>query len=180
MLSKPLSWLKLASILALATMLVVFVFKTPKRSLTTPIVGEAILPTMAPTITVSPTATPTASLTPSPTASPSATPTATVIPENPFSSEEIQGFFKEYSNEYGVDIHYLRHVAVCESGFNPLASYHIYAGLFQFDGATWKSFRKIMNEDPDPDLRFNAREAVKTAAYLFSIGKAHLWPNCLP
>ena len=180
MLTKLSSWLKLASIIALAITVVVFVLKAPKNVLITPLADESILPTMAPTMSVSPTATPTASLTPVPTASPSATPTPTVIPENPFSSEEIQGFFEKYSNEYGVDIHYLRHVAVCESGFNPLATYHIYAGLFQFDGATWKSFRKIMNEDPDPDLRFNAREAVKTAAYLFSIGRSSLWPNCLP
>jgi len=135
---------------------------------------------MLPTVSVVPSASPSASLTPSPTASPTATPTPSVVPENPFASEEIQGFFEEYSNKYGVDIHYLRHVAVCESGFNPLATYHIYAGLFQFDPATWKSFREIMNEDPDPDLRFNAKEAVKTAAYLFSIGKSSLWPNCVP
>jgi soluble lytic murein transglycosylase-like protein len=177
MLTKPSSWLKLLLFIVIP---LVFLVSTSKEVLTTPVANEVVLPTMLPTVLVTPSASPSASLTPSPTVSPTATPTPSVISESPFTLEEIQGFFEKYSGKYGVDIHYLRHVAVCESGFNPLATNNIYAGLFQFDPATWKSFRNIMDEDPDPNLRFNGKEAVKTAAYLFSIGKSSLWPNCVP
>jgi hypothetical protein len=37
-----------------------------------------------------------------------------------------------------------------------------------------------MELDPNPDLRYNAEESIKTAAYLISIGKTYLWPNCIP
>lgn len=185
MLTKPLSWLKLVLFFAVPLWLVT---RQPKEELVVPIevevTDEAALPTMLPTVSVESMVSPSATLAPSPIATPTALPTVTpslsAIPESPFTSEEIHGLFEKYSSEYGIDINYLRHVAVCESGFNPLATNHIYAGLFQFAPATWKSFRNIMNEDPDPVLRFNAKEAVKTAAYLFSIGKSTLWPNCVP
>jgi len=119
-------------------------------------------------------------LTPSPTASITATPTVEEKPDNLYSSEEIQGFLKEYSDKYGLDINYLRHVMVCESGFNPLAVNGVYAGLFQFDERTWATYREMTNENPDPKLRLDAREAVKTGSYVISIEKTDLWPNCIP
>jgi len=179
MLTKLSSWIKLATIVLLLVVPVVFL-RRRKKVLITPEPDLASLPTVLPTITVSPTASPTAILTLSPIASVTATPTPTIIPENPYSSEEIHGFFKEYSEKYGLDVNYLRHVAVCESGFDALAINLVYAGLFQFDTRTWETFRDLTNEDPDPDLRFDAREAVKTASYLISIGKTALWPNCIP
>ena len=37
-----------------------------------------------------------------------------------------------------------------------------------------------MGEDPDISLRYNAEEAVQTAAYNLSINNAGIWPNCAP
>lgn len=86
----------------------------------------------------------------------------------------------KYSVERGVDPNVIRHIAICESGFNPKAKRYIYAGLFQYDGATWKSYRKRMGENPDPDLRYNAEEAIKTTVYIVSLKRLYLWPNCAP
>jgi soluble lytic murein transglycosylase-like protein len=62
-----------------------------------------------------------------------------------------------------------------------MASHAGYGGLFQFGSITWKNIRKEIGEDPNPDLRFNAEEAVQTAAYAISKGKkSSFWPNCYP
>ena len=45
---------------------------------------------------------------------------------------------------------------------------------------TVKNLRKEFGEDTDPNLRFNAEEAIQTAAYGLSKGKSALWPNCTP
>jgi len=37
-----------------------------------------------------------------------------------------------------------------------------------------------MGEETDANLRFNAEEAVQTAAYVLKENKAYIWPNCLP
>lgn len=74
----------------------------------------------------------------------------------------------------------LRHIAICESGFRSSAKNGPYGGLYQFDETTWKSSRRVMGEEIDPQLRFNAEEAVQTAAYLISKDKFYLWPNCKP
>ncbi len=87
---------------------------------------------------------------------------------------------EKYSREKGVDPNKIRHIAICESGFNPAAKNYIYGGLFQFAPATWKSYRKLMGENPEPYLMFDAQEAVKTAVYLVAAGKTYLWPNCIP
>jgi soluble lytic murein transglycosylase-like protein len=99
---------------------------------------------------------------------------------NKYSSEEIYNMINQYSGEKGVSPDVIRHLAVCESGFRPDVKNGIYAGLFQYDPSTWKNFRKMMGEDPDPDLRFDAKEAIRTTVYLVSIGKQSLWPNCMP
>mgnify|MGYP001610795585 CR=1 FL=1 len=133
---------------------------------------------VAPTPTVTPTSTPS----PSPTSRPKPTraPTPTSKPQPKFTPEEIYNFTNQYGGQYGVDPNVIRHVALCESGFKPEAKNYIYAGLFQYDAATLKTFRKKMNEDPYPVLRYNAREAVKTVAFTLSLGYTHLWPNCYP
>ena len=139
-----------------------------------------ISPTAAntPTPTNLPTPTPTPSSPPSP--SPSLTPTLTPIPQPLFTSEQIHSFIERFAGQYGVDPNILRHIAVCESGFNQNAINGSYAGLFQFGTSAWKNNRTIMGEDNSPDLRLNAEEATQTSAYLISIGKGHLWPNCIP
>ncbi|MBU0572723.1 lytic transglycosylase domain-containing protein [Patescibacteria group bacterium] len=131
---------------------------------------------MTPSPTPSPTSEPTQ--TPKPTSTPSPSPTP--IQQPVFSSEEIHGFIERFAGQYGVDPNVLRHLAVCESGFNPLAIKLNYAGLFQFSPNTWIKYRLLMGEDTDIDLRLNAEEAVQTAAYAYSIGHASIWPNCAP
>jgi soluble lytic murein transglycosylase-like protein len=84
----------------------------------------------------------------------------------------------DISGQYGVDPNVIRHMAVCETGFNAAARNHQYGGLFQFDSQTWKTYRQRLNLDSNPDLRFDAKEAIITAAYIIQLGKSHLWPNC--
>lgn len=96
----------------------------------------------------------------------------------PATSQEINGFIERFSAQYNVDPNILRHIAVCESSFNPFAVNRNYAGLFQFAPNTWRSNRVEMGEDADVNLRFNAEEAVQTAAYMLSVGKRSIWPVC--
>jgi len=131
-------------------------------------------PTETPLETPTPTAISTAKATPSPT------PTPTIIVQPQYSSQEINGFIERFSSQYGVDPNVVRYIAICESGFNPLAEVAGYAGLFQFGPVTWANIRKQIGEDTNPDLRFNAEEAAQTAAYALSQGKGAIWPNCTP
>jgi len=96
------------------------------------------------------------------------------------SPEEIHAFIERFAAQYGVDPNVLRHIAVCESGFNPLASKFSYAGLYQFGPNTWKNYRLMMGEDPNVDLRYDAEESTQTAAYVLSINQGYIWPSCLP
>jgi len=132
--------------------------------------------------TPSPTSTPAPkpTETPSPTPSPAPVPTETPIPQPIISSEEIHGFIERFAGQYGVDPNVLRHLAVCESGFNPLATNLNYVGLYQFSPNTWIKYRQLMGEDAGIDLRFNAEEAVQTAAYAYSLNHDSIWPNCAP
>ena len=140
------------------------------------------VPTLTPTSF--PTATPTATSTPTPTPTmkptPTPTPTPAVVPQRNFSQEEIHGFIERFAAQYSVDPNVLRHIAVCESGFNASAVNGPYVGLYQFGITSWRSNRTQMGEDADPNLRFNAEEAIQTAAFIVSKGMGNLWPNCFP
>lgn len=156
--------------------------KTQREPLISPIIS--ITPTIEPsptasesvvlamTVTTSPSATPTRLKTPTPT---KVTPTPTRA-----SSQEINGFIERFAQQYGVDPNVIRHMALCESGFNSSATNSKYVGLFQFDATSWKNIRKMMGEETDPDLRYSAEESVQTACYAISIGKRRMWPNCVP
>lgn len=146
----------------------------------TEILSQAVEITPIPTLT--PTPTPTPSPTPRPTPTPTLipTPTPTSAPVVTFTSEQIHGFIERFAVQYGVDPNVLRYIAVCESGFNPLAYNVGYAGLYQFGPTTWAKFRQQIGENTNPDLRFNAEEAVQTAAYVLSVERGGIWPNCLP
>ena len=98
----------------------------------------------------------------------------------PVSPQEIHAFIERFSAQYGVDPNVMRHIAVCESGFNPLAINGPYIGLYQFGKSGWISNRQALGENTDTDLRLSAEESVQTAAYIISIGKGSLWPNCFP
>jgi soluble lytic murein transglycosylase-like protein len=111
---------------------------------------------------------------------PTRIPTPTVVSQPRFSPEQIHAFIERFAAQYSVDPNVLRHIAVCESGFNPDAVNGPYAGLFQFTKSTWKSNRLSLGEDTNTDLRFNAEEATQTATYLISQGKKDIWPNCYP
>jgi hypothetical protein len=120
--------------------------------------------------------TPSKTLSLTPTPSPITTPIVSITA--PASSQEINGFIEKYAVEYGVDPHILRGIAMCESGFNPSAVNKNYTGLYQFSPSTWKTNRSEMQADQNPDLRFNAEESVRTAAYMLSVGKRRSWPVC--
>lgn len=91
---------------------------------------------------------------------------------------DLEPLFDKYSSQYGVSKALIKKIAQCESGFNPKAVNGPYAGMYQFLASTWISQRKIMGEDPNPELRFNAKEAVKTTAFKISRDGAGAWSVC--
>ena len=107
-----------------------------------------------------------------PTPKPSPTPT-----QDP-GANDIYGLTEQASGKYGVDAGKLRHIAQCESGFNPQSVHLNYAGLYQFSPGAWKKYRNLMGKDANPDLRLNAEAAIETAAYVLSVNQAYIWPNC--
>lgn len=127
-------------------------------------------PQATPTPTTAPTVLPTA--TPTPTAAPTPQPTIAVV-------TDLETFFSEYSNQYHVDEELLKKIARCESGFNATSNNSdMYLGMFQFSAGTWSGARTRMGLDPNPDLRTNPEEAIKTAAYVISTRGAGAWPVC--
>ncbi|MEK7544446.1 MAG: transglycosylase SLT domain-containing protein [Patescibacteria group bacterium] len=140
------------------------------------------IPTTPPTPTVTPEPTRRPTLPPTPTKNPTLTPHPTTTPLSiPIStSQQINEYIDRFSSQYGIDPNVLRHTALCESGFHPGATNGPYVGLFQFDATTWKTFRNLMGEDTNIDLRENAEEAVQTAAYVYSIHASRIWPHCVP
>jgi len=139
---------------------------------------EIISPTPSPT--PEPTNTPTPTPKPKPQPTPTLKPTPTPISQPTVSSEQINSFIERFAGQYGVDPSALRSIAVCESGFNPLAANLVYAGLYQFTPTTWIKYRELLGEETNPDLRFNAEEAVQTAAFVLSLGQTFIWPSCVP
>ncbi len=126
-----------------------------------------------PTLTPTPTPTPTLTPTPTPTPLPTTTPTPITAPV------DLESLFITYSNKYSVDKNLLKKIAACESGFNTNANFrNIYKGMFQFAASSWESVRTAMNMDPNPDLRTNPEEAIKTAAFMLSVGRKNAWPTC--
>lgn len=127
-----------------------------------------------------PTPTPTPTPSPKLTLAPTPSPKPKVIPIAPASSQQINAFIERFAAQYGVDPNVLRHIAICESGFNPLASNLSYAGLYQFSPNSWQNYRVKMGEEMNADLRFNAEEAVQTAAFVLSRNQGYIWPSCVP
>ena len=183
MLTKSSSWLKLAIFISLITLYSLF-SKKSQKTLINPTPSPTSSPinpaSPSPSIPPSPSPSPTPNPSPLPSPTPSPPPIPSPSPQPEYSQEEIHGFFEKYSNDYHIDIHVLRYIAICESGFNPKATNLYYAGLFQFNPSIWSYYRNMLNQDPDPGLRTNAKEAVKTAAYVLSINHAYIWPNCVP
>jgi hypothetical protein len=150
------------------------------------VLGLFIIPTPTPTVTPSPepiatpAITPTLTPTPSPSPTSTTTPTPTPVPQLTYTSDQINALIDRFANQYGVDPHVLRHIALCESGLDPMAVNGPYVGLYQFNSITWQNNRELMGEETNLDSRLNAEEAIQTAAYILSIGRDGIWPNCLP
>jgi hypothetical protein len=126
-------------------------------------------------------ATPTTAPTAIPTAVPTTAPipTATPLPRPVVAAPgDLDGFFTKYADEYAVDKEDLKRIAKCEAGFNSQADTGLYAGMFQFAAQTWISNRAAMGLDTNPDLRKNAEESIRTAAFMIHRGGRHAWPNC--
>ena len=137
---------------------------------------ETPTPSKTPTDTPSPTPIPTPKPTPILTPTPSPTPTPSALPTSqPYDAISL---VSKYAQEYGVDDHVLFTIGQCESGFNPTSVNGPYGGVYQFHYSSWASIRNSMGLDPDPDLRFNPEESIKTAAFKIARDGVEAWPAC--
>lgn len=91
---------------------------------------------------------------------------------------DITRLIEKYAGEYGVNKDMMIHIAKCESGFRSNAVNGPYAGIYQFVATTWISNRRAMGLDENPQLRFNAEESVRTAAFKMSRDGFGAWPVC--
>ena len=147
----------------------------------TPTVLGLVIHSPTPSPTTEPSPTPSETPIPTPTASPTKKPLPTRTPTPtpvPITSEQLDGWFTQYSNLYSIERAKLQRMAVCESNLKPHARNGDYGGLYQFSTSTWKATRRVMNVNPDPGLRFNPEEAIKTAAFKISTMGLSPWPNC--
>lgn len=96
----------------------------------------------------------------------------------PVAPVELELLFDKYCGEYGLDKAIMKKIADCESHFNPQAVNGPYGGMYQFLASTWVANRQAMGLDPNPDLRFDAEESIKTAAYKISRDGTGAWPVC--
>ena len=86
--------------------------------------------------------------------------------------------FTKYAAAFNVNKETLVRIARCESGFREAATNGPYLGMFQYLDSTWSSTRTAMGENPDPALRANAEEAIKTTAWKIAHGGIGAWPTC--
>ena len=150
----------------------------------TPTIVAEPTPTLFFRPTDTPTPWPTIAPTQTPTPLPAATPTPQPRPktDQPLAETtlitDLETLFTMYATFYQVDREQLKKIARCESSFNPQAVNGDYVGMFQFATQTWIGKRTQMGLDPNPDLRRNAEESIKTTAYMLSLGQQNAWPNC--
>ncbi|QQS38487.1 transglycosylase family protein [Candidatus Woesebacteria bacterium] len=92
----------------------------------------------------------------------------------------ITDLIDKYAVDYNVSSTKMKTIAKCESGFrsDAASATGTYVGLYQFHPSTWISNRNAMGLDPDPSLRSNAEEAIKTAAYKMARDGYGAWPVC--
>lgn len=142
-----------------------------------PLLTPSAIPSQAPAPTIAPTTIP--SLTPTSTTIPTPTATVTLTPTpTPVASTDTETLFTTYASHYSIDREQLKKIADCESGRNPLAENGPYGGMYQFSENSWISTRTAMGMDTNVTLRFNAEEAIRTAAFKLSTGGKNAWPNC--
>jgi len=92
--------------------------------------------------------------------------------------QDIITLIEKYAGEYGIDKNMMIGIAKCESGFRENAVNGPYAGIYQFVSGTWVSNRRAMGLDENLDLRYNAEESVRTAAFKMSRDGFGAWPVC--
>ncbi len=125
-----------------------------------------------------PTTIPTEEPTPTPTPTPTETPTPTPEPTDA-SPTDLESLFTKYADEYHVDKELLKRIAACESGFNTQANFNnLYVGMFQFSEGAWTTVRSSMGLSTDQELRKNAEESIRSAAFMLSRGQENAWPSC--
>lgn len=134
---------------------------------------SSTLPTSLP-----PTSTPTSQATPQPQPTKSQPTFNKLLISPPAPAPETQQLIEKYASQYKVDKTLMTKIAHCESHYNPSAVNGPYAGMYQFLASTWTSNRKKMGLDPNPNLRFNAEEAIKTTAFKISRDGPGAWPVC--
>lgn len=134
------------------------------------------IPTQMPTPTLTSTPTPTLTPAPIPTSTPSPlppTPKPTII-----TAPNLEELFTKYGNQYNVSPETLKKIASCESGFNPNTVTQDYAGLFQFASFAWTEARGRIGLNNDQNLRFNAEESIRTAAFEINYKGTSGWSDC--
>ena len=146
-----------------------------KNEVISPIVHHAALSQLNDILWPSPSPSPTPTPTPRPTPVPTPAPFPSFVP---VTGSELDDWFTKYASSHQIDRELLHKIAVCESYLNPLAQNGIYAGMYQYSPAAWKSTRFEMQVDTDPDLRFNPEEAIKTTAFHLEHHGATAWPHC--
>ncbi len=130
----------------------------------------------AETVVPTPTTTPKATPTTTPTVIPVGTPKPRIAPV--VAPAEIESLFQQHAITHNVDAEIMKKIAQCESGMRPEATNGPYGGMFQFVSSTWISNRRAMGKDTDPNLRFNAAEAIETAAFKMGRDGYGAWPAC--
>ena len=91
---------------------------------------------------------------------------------------DLESLFQQHAATHGVNPSIMKKIAQCESGMRPEAANGPYGGMFQFNSSTWVSNRKAMGKDPNPSLRYNAAEAIETAAFKMGRDGYGAWPSC--
>lgn len=167
---------------------------TKKTSAEKPVNQLTAIVIATPTITPSPSPTPNSTPSPVPTLKPSMasspsvhaniggtkllpSPSPSVEPTST-TSGNLDSLFAIYSKEYGISQDLLKKIAQCESNLNTNSVNGDYVGLFQYASNTWINTRKGLGLNSDPNLRTNAEESIRTAAYQIAHSGTGSWPYC--
>lgn len=115
---------------------------------------------------------------PKPSTPPVPAPTPRPEPQPISGPAELEALVERYAVQYGARKDIMMIIMKCESGYNPNAVNGSFGGLYQFMTSTWISNRNAMGLDPNPALRFNAEEAIRTAAFKMGRDGYGAWPAC--
>ena len=136
--------------------------------------SQTATPVATPSLTSAPSQTPESTPSVTPTFTPTSTPKVIPTPQ-PFNAILL---VSKYAQEYGVDENILFTIGQCESGFNASLVNGPYGGIYQFHYSAWASIRNLMGLDPNPDLRFNPEESIRTAAFKIARNGTGACPAC--